>query len=280
MYITNNEEIARICDETGVDRVFIDLEKIGKADRQKGWNSVQSNHSISDIAKVKNAVKRTQVLVRINPIHENSKEEIENVLKYKPDVIMLPYFKSADEVKKFIDYVDGRARTNLLFETKEAVDNIDEILMVRGIDEIHIGLNDLSHSYNHRFLFQPFNENIVDYIISRLKTYGISRYGIGGIAKIGYGLIPAEDVICEHYRLGSTCAILSRAFCNTEKITDIDEIKKVFDKEVKMIRRTESRLQEYCEKDKNIFEYHRNRFNEKVKRVIQNTYNTAIDMKK
>ena len=34
MYITNKPEIARIAESTGVDRIFVDMEYIGKAVRQ------------------------------------------------------------------------------------------------------------------------------------------------------------------------------------------------------------------------------------------------------
>ena len=36
MYITNREEIALIAENAGVDRIFIDLETIGKQERQGG----------------------------------------------------------------------------------------------------------------------------------------------------------------------------------------------------------------------------------------------------
>lgn len=35
-------------------------------------------------------------------------------------------------------------------------------------------------------------------------------------------MIPAEMVIREHYRLGSTCAILLRSFCNVDKIEHLN----------------------------------------------------------
>ena len=34
MYITNQPEIAQIAESAGVDRIFVDLEYIGKSDRQ------------------------------------------------------------------------------------------------------------------------------------------------------------------------------------------------------------------------------------------------------
>ena len=42
MYITNNPQIAKIADDTGVDRIWIDLEQLGKEERQKGMNTVKS----------------------------------------------------------------------------------------------------------------------------------------------------------------------------------------------------------------------------------------------
>ena len=36
MYITNRPDVALIAEQAGVDRIFIDMEYIGKADRQGG----------------------------------------------------------------------------------------------------------------------------------------------------------------------------------------------------------------------------------------------------
>lgn len=149
---------------------------------------------------------------------------------------MLPYFKTVREVETFIKAVDGRATTSLLLETKEAAEQIDDIISVGGIDEIHIGLNDLSHSYGKKFLFEELADGTVDRLVERFKADGIKNYGFGGIASLGSGLLPAEMIIPEHYRLGSNCAILSRAFCDVSKVGDIDEIRRVFDEGVSAIR--------------------------------------------
>ena len=68
MYITNDTQIAKIADETGVDRVFVDLETIGKAERQGGMDTVQSKHTLDDIPKIKSVLKKAKLLVRCNPI--------------------------------------------------------------------------------------------------------------------------------------------------------------------------------------------------------------------
>ena len=40
MYITNDENVAKIADTHGVDRIFVDLEQIGKQERQGGMDTV------------------------------------------------------------------------------------------------------------------------------------------------------------------------------------------------------------------------------------------------
>ena len=53
MLITNDPQFAKIADAQGVDWVIVDLEKIGKAARQPGMDTVQSLHQIADISAVK-----------------------------------------------------------------------------------------------------------------------------------------------------------------------------------------------------------------------------------
>ncbi|WP_304428424.1 aldolase/citrate lyase family protein [uncultured Duncaniella sp.] len=241
MYITNNPTIAEIADSAGVDRVFIDLEVVGKAERQGGMDTVQSHHSISDIPIVKQKLRNSELLVRSNPIYNDSKNEINKIVTSGADIIMLPFFKTAEEVTHFVDYVGGRARTMLLFETKESVDCIDEILAIDGIDEYYIGLNDLHLSYGLDFMFQLLADGTVDNIVTKFKATG-KPYGFGGIAKLGGGLLPAEHVIAEHYRLGSTIGILSRSFCNCDKVSDKNIILSLFDDGVSEIRTLEYNL--------------------------------------
>ncbi len=254
MYITNRPEIARIAEAAGVDRIFVDMEFIGKDERQKGLDTVKSHHTVQDVSAIRAAVTKSQVLVRVNPIHDalpdycSSKDEIDAVVAAGADVIMLPYFKTAEEVGAFIRLVDGRARTMLLLETPEAVEHVDEILAVPGIDEIHIGMNDLSLGYGRRFMFELLADGTVERLCLKFRERGIP-YGFGGIASPGRGALPAEYIIREHYRLGSGCVILSRSFCDTSKVNDINEIREIFMRGVAEIRSVERE----CEGKSNCF---------------------------
>lgn len=251
MYITKNPEVARIAEEAGVDRIWVDLEYIGKASRQGGMDTVQSHHTIEDVKVIHGAINRSELLVRVNPIHEatadygDSREEIEAAIAAGADRLMLPYFKTAAEVETFLDIVGGRVKNNLLLETPEAVERIDEILCLPGIDEIHIGLNDLSIGYHKAFLFDLLADGTVERLCLKLREAGIP-YGFGGIASLGRGLLPAEYVIREHYRLGSTRAILSRSFCNTELAADLDEGRIAFTTRLRQIRSFEKECEQHA----------------------------------
>lgn len=245
MYITNDPAVALIAERSGVDRIFVDMEYIGKDLRQGGMNTVQNHHTIDDLKEIKKAVTKAEIMVRCNPIHgategyPSSEDEINEIIEGGADIVMLPFFKTADEVREFIRLVGGRAKTFPLVETIEAVGCIDEILEIEGIDEIYIGLNDLSLSRRQRFMFQPLADGMVDMLAEKFKAKGIP-FGFGGIASLGKGMLPSEYVICEHKRLGSTAAILSRSFCNVAKITDLSEIDNIFTDGVRNIREFEA----------------------------------------
>lgn len=131
MYITNRPEVAKIAEDSGVDRIFIDMEYIGKDERQAGMDTVKSHHTISDIKKIRPIINNAELLVRVNPIHKktndycSSFEEINHVIDAGADIIMLPMFRNAQEVKEFLSIVDHRVKTILLLENKDAVDNLE-----------------------------------------------------------------------------------------------------------------------------------------------------------
>ncbi len=272
MYITNDPKVAKIAEANGVDRIFVDMEYIGKDERQGGMNTVQNHHTPADVRRIKEAVTTAQVMCRVNPIHEatkaygSSKEEIDEAIAAGADILMLPFFKTAAEVAEFIRLVDGRAKTLPLVETPEAVEAIDEILALPGIDEILIGLNDLSLGYGMKFMFQLLADGTVERLCLKFKQAGIP-YGFGGIAALGKGMLPSEYVIREHYRLGSTCAILSRSFCNTSIVTDYGEIEEIFEHGMKEIRALETE----CEEHAAFFRENEREVRERVRKVCEAT---------
>ena len=103
------------------------------------------------------------------------KSKIEEMIDAGADVIMLPFFQNAQQVQRFINAVDGRVKTNLLVETPEAAENIDKILEIDGIDEIHIGLNDLHLGYGMTFMFELVADGTVQKLCEKIKKKNIRK---------------------------------------------------------------------------------------------------------
>ena len=247
MYITNRPAVAKIAEDAGVDRIFVDMEYIGKAARQGGMDTVQSHHTVEDVRALRGVLSKAELLVRVNPVHDATPEhtsteaEIDAVVAAGVQLVMLPFFRTAAEVARFLRAVGGRCRTMLLFETPASIDNLQEILALPGIDEVFIGLNDLSLGYGRKFMFELLADGTVEHICLAFREHGLP-YGFGGIAGIGTGTLPAEAILKEHYRLGSSMVILSRSFCNSAKVTDLDTIREHFTTGIRTMRAFEEEI--------------------------------------
>lgn len=265
MYITNREDIALIAESSGVDWIFIDLELRGKPERQGHLDTVISRHHFDDVPKIKKVLTHAKLLVRVNPLYEGTREEVNRVIGDGADIVMLPFFKTAREVETFIGLVNGRAKTCLLCETPEAVEVIDEIIDLPGIDFIHIGLNDLHLGYGMKFMFELLADGTVEMLCRKFRAKGM-HYGFGGVARLGQGALPAEMVLAEHYRLGSSQVILARSFCNTEKTKGVDEIAQIFKSGVDELKSFEASL---SEKDPAFFEQNQRQVAEKIREITR-----------
>ena len=246
MYITNDPKIAMIAQDAGVDRVWVDMEYKGKEDRQAGMNTVKSMHTVEDVRRLRPLLTSSALQVRINPLDGDSEKEVNDVIAAGADYIMLPMFKTREDVESFISLVGGRAKTILLLETAEAAESLESYVDLKGIDEIHIGLNDLHLSYKKDFMFELLTDGTVGRLARVLREHHV-RFGFGGIARIGYGMLPAEKILTEHYHLGSQMAILSRAFCNANLVEDPETVREDFVVGVRKIREKEREIESYTE---------------------------------
>lgn len=246
MYITQDTTIAKIAEDSGVDRIFVDMEYIGKSDRQGGLDTVQNCHTLEDVRNIKSVLSKAELLVRCNPVHDetaeydSSEQEISDIILNGADYIMLPYFKTVLEVERFLRAVNGRKKTILLFETPEALEHVEDILELKGISEVYIGLNDLSLGFRKRFMFELLADGTVEELAIKFRKKNLP-FGFGGIASVGKGDLPAEKIIREHYRLFSQSVILSRSFCDTRKVYDMEQIRDQFVNGIRAIRDEEEK---------------------------------------
>ena len=124
--ITNDPDFARRCDALDGVRVFVDLERLGKAERQAGRNTFISVHQMDDVARVKAVLKRARLMVRVNPMNPDSAAEVQAVLARGADLLMLPMFTGGEELRAFSALVAGRAPLVALLETASALATLDD----------------------------------------------------------------------------------------------------------------------------------------------------------
>lgn len=241
MFITNNPDLAEYAECCGVARIFIDLEVMGKSERQGHLDTLISQHSLADIPMVKSKLKKSQLLVRVNPLHSGTRQEVETAIAGGADLLMLPMFRTVRDVQIFSDYVDGRVGIIPLIETFDAAQSLQSLLKVKGISEIFIGLNDLHLDMKLDFIFETLANGFIEGLVNTIKKAGFN-FGFGGIARVGEGVIPGECVLAEHVRLSSSSVILSRTF--HRQSTSVKALKSTggLKQEIEKLRYEEERL--------------------------------------
>lgn len=233
MILADTPSAAMSAQEAGVDRIFYDLEYVGKAERQHGRNTVLSQNDIENLPAIRKVVTTSQLLVRTNPIHAYTAMEVEKAIAYGADILMLPMVMDHHDVETYVKLVNGRAKVCIMIETAAAMARLDKILAVPGVDELFIGLNDLHISMGLTFMFELLSDGLVEYIAEKCDKAGVP-FGFGGIARIGEGMLPSDYILGEHVRLGSSSVILSRTFkgvvgvdANARPVDLMEEVEKV-----------------------------------------------------
>jgi 2-keto-3-deoxy-L-rhamnonate aldolase RhmA len=229
--ITNDSRYAAVAEQAGVDRVMVDLEIIGKSERQRHLDTLISRHNLSDVSRLRSILKRTLLMVRVNPMHEHTQKEVDACIAAGADVLMLPMINHPEEVRRFIAIVSRRAKTCLLLETGAALARLCDIIRIPGIDEIHIGLNDLHLSLRLDFMFELLSGGIIGYMAQVIRDQDL-RFGIGGVARLGHGLVSPELILSEYLRMGSSQVLLSRDYQQIFHEYDADLDSQIFRHEI------------------------------------------------
>jgi 2-keto-3-deoxy-L-rhamnonate aldolase RhmA len=210
---TDDTALAQCADAAGIDRIGLDLEWRGKSERQAGLGTRISLHEIECLPAIRDALSGAKLFARVNPLGPETPDEVEQALGLGVDVLMLPMFERASEVARFCEVVGGRATVVPLLETRAAAEATAEIVAIEGVDEVHIGINDLALSLGLRSRFEVLDSPLVQRVADAVRDAGL-RLGIGGIGRAGDRSLPiASDLIYAQYpRLGATAALISRAF--------------------------------------------------------------------
>jgi hypothetical protein len=214
--ITNDPEFSRSAEDAGIDRILIDLERLGKAERQAGRGLFLSDHALADVPRVRRALRRAELMVRVDPLNVHSREQIDFVIDAGTDYVMLPYFHQQEEAQSFLEIVDGRVEPVLLVETAEAVTILAELCRLPRLAEIHVGLNDLSLSLGKGFLFDLIADGTVDELCGVLRDSAVP-FGFAGIGSLSRRDLPVDPelILAEQVCQGATRGWLGRTFRET-----------------------------------------------------------------
>ena len=211
---TNSPSLATFFDSiTDVETIFVDLETLGKRERQPNPNTFVSNHSLEDVSILRKVIKSSQFGVRINPVNPNTVNEIKLLLNCGVDVIMLPFFHSLDEVNFVLEAINGKASLDLLLETPSSLLLVDK-LPINSVRNFHFGLNDLSISLQLNHIFSAyFNDQLIDAASFLHSSNAI--FGFGGVGRVYSFPISSFNVLSRSYSLRGQRLILARSFINS-----------------------------------------------------------------
>ncbi len=210
---TASPALAAEADAAGVERIGLDLEKLGKRERQPGAELWLSDHDESQLPAIAAVLRGADLFVRSNPPHAEWPAEAERLLRAGAKVIMLPAFRHADDVRMALNTIAGRARLVPLVEMSQAIEDMQAIAAIGGLTEVHFGLNDLGLGWGLRNRFEALLHPRLEFACALLRDAGI-RFGIGGIGRVDDDSlpIPSDLVYARYVALGSTAALLARSF--------------------------------------------------------------------
>ena len=212
--ITRDLDLAARADAAGVDRIGVDIERLGKQNRQAHVCGARiSDHELSDLHALRRVVRRAALFARVNPLHDGSHCEVEHAIAAGAGALTLPFFVCPSQVEAFVRLVDGRAAVVLLVETAPALVRLRDIVSVSGIDEVIVGLNDLRLATGVANQFELVVSDVMSMIADTVRSRGL-RFGFGGVARAcDCSLpVPSDLVLAQHARLESTSSWLSRSF--------------------------------------------------------------------
>ena len=237
-HMTDDPEEIRLASAVGVDRIGPDLETYKKEERQGGMGTRISSHDPEAITAVARSQGEAAPFCRVDPIHEGSAAQIDQVIAGGAGWIMLPMFRTPEEVRTFVRLIAGRAEPVILVETVAATIRLPEILKVEGVSGVHIGLNDLmidaGLGSRVELLISPWLEEIC----RKIRRTGLPLH-IGGIASIlDQDLpIPAEPVLARLVELGASGSLITRVLAN--RCRNLEDWKR----EIALVRSTVAELQ-------------------------------------
>lgn len=191
----------------GVDAIVVDWECGGKHDRQAGADTEINRHTLDDLRRVR-AATNGRVICRVNAPHAGSAEEVGLAIGAGADEILVPMVRSADDVVRMLELVNGRRGVGILIETEDAVRAAADLCAL-PLSRVYVGLNDLAIDRGARNIFHA----VVDGTVAAVRQVCPLPFGFGGLTRPDAGRpIPCRLLIAEMARLGTQFSFLRRSY--------------------------------------------------------------------
>lgn len=211
---TNRPALARSADRAGVPLIGVDLERLGKEERQGHHSGCWiSDHEEEDLVAIRSCLTQAKLFVRTNPPHSGLNDEVDRLLELGAQALMMPMFRTAKEAEDFVACIKGRAKVFLQVETVGAADSISDIAAIKGIDGIFVGLNDLTLELGlpnrFDFLFTPLMQTLSDVVRKNSIAFGFG--GIGRVDDTSLP-IPSDLIFAQYAKFHGVSALIARVF--------------------------------------------------------------------
>jgi hypothetical protein len=201
----------------GIDRVIVDWESRGKAERQARWNTQINCASSNDLRAMRDAVGE-RVICRINNIPGERVAECRLAVDNGAAEVWLPMVRDIAEIEECLVALDGRARLGLMVETREAM-RLGRELAQLPLSRAYIGLHDYYIDGGSRGLFDPITDGTLD----QFREDYPGAFGFAGVTRpAGGSPIPQRLLLAAMVRLGCAFGVARRGFLAAVPMADLD----------------------------------------------------------
>ena len=217
-------ENARKAVESKISYLILDFEQREKSERQAGFDTQINQHTLADLARVKREID-LPIICRCDGVSADTPQQLEQILAYEPDEILVPMVQTLDEVDQVLNIVQGRCGVGVMIETVEAM-TIMNTLNTYPLTRVYIGLNDLWISRQTAHLFVSLADGTIDKIRAAFTNIPL---GFGGLTLPEQGSpLRCYHLIYEMQRLGCSFSFLRRSFYRdiqgVDWVTGVDRI--------------------------------------------------------
>jgi 2-keto-3-deoxy-L-rhamnonate aldolase RhmA len=216
----NEPEAARQYLQAGITSFLVDLELLGKDQRQLGFDTEIRPGTLRDLQRIA-ALPGTTAWCRINRFGAHTPEEVERALDAGADILILPMAESLAEIDAYLRLLDRRCRAGIMIETQACAALAGELGQL-PLDYAFFGLNDFAISRGGGLIFNALADGSVEAVSKALP--GI-HFGVGGLTDINRGSpIRSARLLEEMERLGCRFTFLRRSFRRDSRLVHPAEI--------------------------------------------------------